>query len=130
MMLSSYNWIPSKFLNNLPPQFSILYKLWNLCDAYGAIFFKSYVLTRVANRDWWASRKVVSINNSPLCSRTFLANAVGPSCFRISLQPGGGALATKLCKSKMHFFYKIAKFKLSKYHPVVIVYTNVVYKVN
>jgi len=55
----------------------------------GEMRFKSYVLTRVASRDWCASRNVVSISSSCLCCRTALASPSGPFSSSTSRQPRG-----------------------------------------
>lgn len=80
------------FSFHLPPQFSSAYKLLNLCATNGEIFSRSWVRTRVANSDWWASRNVVSISKSSLRPRTALANASGPSFTRMSRSPFGGSV--------------------------------------
>lgn len=51
---------------------------------------RSWVRTRVASSDWWASLKVVSINSSPGWPRTARAKPSGPSRSRMSLKPAGG----------------------------------------
>lgn len=51
---------------------------------------RSWVRTRVASSDWWASLKVVSISSSPSWLRTARAKPSGPSRSRMSLKPVGG----------------------------------------
>ena len=48
---------------------------------------KSLVRTRVASKDWWASRIVVSVSNSPLCALTAFAKPSGPEVSRTCLNP-------------------------------------------
>ena len=51
----------------------------------------SWVRMRVANSDWWASRRVVSVSAIAVCERSAAANAVGPSSSRRCREPAGGA---------------------------------------
>lgn len=80
---------------HVPPQFSRLKRLLKLWLTNGAIFLRSCVLTRVANRDWWASLKVVSISRRPWCCRIARAKPSGPSFNRTSRKPMGGSPGRK-----------------------------------
>ena len=48
------------------------------CATASAICSRSYVRTRVASSDWWASRIVVSVNSSRFCLRTHSAEFLRP----------------------------------------------------
>ena len=50
--------------------------------------------TRVASKDWWASRHVVSVTSKLGEARTALASASGPSSRKILRQGPGSFLAT------------------------------------
>ena len=76
-------------LFHIPPQFSILNKFGKLCATNGLISAISKVRTLVANKDWCASRNVVSIIKQPGCFLTACAKALGPDFTSISLQPVG-----------------------------------------
>ena len=56
---------------------------------YGATATRSLVRTRVASSDWWASRKVVSVTASGVCSRSAAANPTGPSSSSRWRDPAG-----------------------------------------
>ncbi len=49
--------------------------------------------TRVASSDWCASRKVVSVTASAVCSRSAFAQPAGPSSSRRCREPAGGSAA-------------------------------------
>lgn len=102
-------WLPRCFTNRndtskvAPPQFSREYKLLNLCATYGEIFKRSWVRMRVANKDWCASRKVVSMSIRPLFFLTALAKPSGPSAINTSRNPFGG------CETAIQRSIKISK---------------------
>ena len=50
---------------------------------------RSYVRTRVASSDWWASRNVVSVTARAVCSRRASAKPSGPSSSSRCRLPGG-----------------------------------------
>ena len=52
----------------------------------------SWVRTRVARRDWWASRKVVSVKRARFCLRVHSANFSGPSLSNCCRVPAGGSM--------------------------------------
>jgi len=70
-----------------PPQFSSANSGLNRRATNGAIFFMSYVRTRVASSDWCASRNVVSISSNLLWALTAAANPSGPFSRNTSFQP-------------------------------------------
>ena len=54
----------------------------------------SLVRTRVASRDWWASRQVVSQISSFFCASTQSATALGPLASSSCLRPSGRSPVT------------------------------------
>ena len=61
-----------------PPQASTESSPGRVCATAGAAASRSRVRTRVASRDWWASRNVVSVTASAVCSRRVRAKPSGP----------------------------------------------------
>lgn len=84
-----------------PPQFSTLKRLLKLWATKGAIRLRSWVRTRVARRDWWASLNVVSISSRPWWARTAFAKPSGPSLSSTSLKPTGGSPAACIQTHKL-----------------------------
>ena len=56
-----------------------------------SIYTNTHVLTLVASRDWWASRKVVSVTRRWGQALTALAKPAAPSRLKTSRSPSGGA---------------------------------------
>ena len=59
---------------------------------YGAAATRSRPRTRVASKDWWASRKVESVTRIRCCSRIHFAKPSGPSSARSCLVPAGAGV--------------------------------------
>ena len=57
---------------------------------------RSIVRRRVASRLWWASRIVVSVTSTFVCSPSHLASASGPCESRIDLALGSGLASASL----------------------------------
>ena len=74
-----------------PPQHSTESICGSACAWCGATRSRSNVRRRVANSDWWASRKVVSVTCRAVSSRSQRAKPAGPSSCRRWRGPSGGA---------------------------------------
>jgi len=82
--------------NVAPPQHSSEYAFASAQLVSLAMLAMSIVRKRVASRDWWASRHVVSMMSVPGYSRTALAKASGPCSAMIFRQPRSqGRLASR-----------------------------------
>ena len=78
-------------VSNVAPPHNSMLNNWGVRRATApAAASMSYVRTRVAMRDWWASRKVVSVTNKRFCLRVHSANFFGPSSSSRCRVPGGG----------------------------------------
>ncbi len=75
-----------------PPQHSTDSSSGSVRPTYGATRSRSLVRTRVASRDWCASRKVVSVTSTPVRERRSAAKPSGPSSSSRCREPCGEGL--------------------------------------